>query len=222
MAEDNLDDILESALEDFEKVDQQTTVNTSQTQTTDNASNNNQTPPLANQELLNEVNRLMENLSVGNDLDFNKLLDDLINPSGSGNQQGTDLLSGLDTDKLLEQPEMGEFLQDMVSKLISKDIMYQPLKEMQAKYPEWLAANKDKLSTEEFQKYTKQYEVVTTICTVFETKPDDMQTVIELMQQMHETGHPPVDIIKAITPDADLDDSALKSLLGGSQNCNIM
>ena len=72
-------------------------------------------------------------------------------------------------------------------------------------YPVWLAANKSKLKTEEFENYSKQYDMMSAICLAFESEQssdsDDVkkqryEEILDLMEQMQNLGQPPKDIVQ--------------------------
>jgi Pex19 protein family len=50
---------------------------------------------------------------------------------------------------------------------------------------------------------------------VYETEPNNVAKLMDLMQQVQEYGQPPVEIIQAIAPGMELDDHGLPKLDGG-------
>ncbi|KAG0315272.1 Peroxisome chaperone and import receptor [Dissophora globulifera] len=105
--------------------------------------------------------------------------------------------------------EGGDFqnvLEGMMEQLMSKDILYEPMLDLQQKYPQWLKDNKDKISAEEYARYEKQHEYVKEIVAFFD-RPDfddkndaQAKSVIELMQGMQDCGQPPADILEELAP----------------------
>ena len=77
--------------------------------------------------------------------------------------------------------EMGglfPLIQTMLENILAKDVLYQPLKEIVDKYPDWLADNRSTLKEEEFSQYNKQYDVMKKIVEMFdEEKEDDSEEV---------------------------------------------
>lgn len=55
--------------------------------------------------------------------------------------------------------DMSGLLESMMQQLLSKEVLYQPLSEMGAKYPTWLEANKDSLSTKDLDRWECQFAV---------------------------------------------------------------
>ncbi|XP_065055998.1 peroxisomal biogenesis factor 19-like [Rhopilema esculentum] len=95
-------------------------------------------------------------------------------------------------------------LQGMVTTLLSKDILYPSLKEMQAKYPTWLKENKTKLSEDDYGRYVRQQELVSRLCCEFEGETENesdegkklrLDRIMDLMQKMQQCGHPPSDLL---------------------------
>ncbi|KAF9108654.1 Peroxisome chaperone and import receptor [Mortierella sp. GBA35] len=105
--------------------------------------------------------------------------------------------------------EGGDFqnvLEGMMEQLMSKDILYEPMLDLQNKYPQWLKDNKDKISAEEYARYEKQYGYVKEIVEFFD-RPDfddksdsQAKSVIDLMQGMQDCGQPPADILDELAP----------------------
>ena len=51
-----------------------------------------------------------------------------------------------------------EFMDGMMEQLLSKELMYEPMKEVCLKFPNWLSKNKNSLSEDEYEMRTKQYQ----------------------------------------------------------------
>lgn len=94
-----------------------------------------------------------------------------------------------------------DVMQGMMKNLLSKELLYPSLKEINDRFPKWLSENE---SHSEYQMYVEQSKVVKELCTLFEEeKEDDSEDVkrtrgvrvVELMQQMQMYGHPPQDMM---------------------------
>lgn len=102
----------------------------------------------------------------------------------SGNFPGLDGGSEEDFNKML----MG-----MMEQLTNKDILYEPMKELQEKFPGWLAQNKDKTKAEDLQRYQEQQTIVGEIVTRFERQgysddnKEDRDYIVERMQKVRPT-----------------------------------
>lgn len=123
------------------------------------------------------------------------------NSSGQGSTDEEDHLSSALVDSIMKQ-------------LLSKEILYQPMKEIGERYPPWLEEHKGSLDSDEYSKYTQQYEYIQKICEIYESDTDDFNGLMSLLQEMQECGQPPQEIIDELSPeDAS---SFASSLTGGS------
>ena len=130
-----------------------------------------------------------------------------VNSQGSSNKSQEDNpfqnihagLPGADSfDNLLPMME------GMMQSLLSKELLYTPMKDIADKFPDWLADNRYKVSDQEFVKYNKQYELTKKICFLYEEedssdssekKRERFDKVMELMQEMQNLGHPPKELV---------------------------
>lgn len=92
----------------------------------------------------------------------------------------------------------------MMQQLLSKEVLYEPMKEIGDRYPEWLESHKSELSSEDTARYTRQYDFIKQLCHAYETTPDDFKKILDLMQNMQECGQPPPDIVRELAPGLDL------------------
>jgi Pex19 protein family len=60
----------------------------------------------------------------------------------------------------------------------------------------------------------KQCDCFQRLVRVYETEPNNVAKLMDLMQQVQEYGQPPVEIIQAIAPGLELDDNGLPKLDG--------
>lgn len=86
-----------------------------------------------------------------------------------------------------------------MKQLLSKEVLYEPMKEIQELYPKWLDEKKGKLASEEYEKYASQYAQINELCQLYETDAD-FEKVVESIQKVQEYGHPPQEIVKKIAP----------------------
>jgi len=199
--DDNLDNILESALEDFEEDGKNDASNTNKKQAESSEEMG------SNSEVDDQVKRLMESLTTG---EFDKTLEEIaksLDSTGFGSSVeeltgGQSPMSEEAMEKFVKeiqgQPEVYRAMEDIMEKFLSKDIMYEPMKELKDRYPSWLAENQGKLSSTDIAKYEEQLVFVKQICELYEKEPQDIQQVATLIQQMQALGHPPMDIIKGL------------------------
>mmetsp|Transcript_11289 Transcript_11289/g.15366 ORF Transcript_11289/g.15366 Transcript_11289/m.15366 type:complete len:195 (-) Transcript_11289:199-783(-) len=109
-----------------------------------------------------------------------------------------DFMRGLGGDS----PDMHSLVDSMMEHLLSKEVLYPPLKEIAEKYPAWLEQNRPPLlSSEDHQKYQKQFSLIQQLLTEYEvSNPIDYSVVMELLQHMQESGQPPAELIKDMAP----------------------
>ena len=88
-------------------------------------------------------------------------------------------------------------MESMMKSILSKDLLYPPLKDLCEKYPDWLADNREKLGEDAYDQYNKQYLVAKEIVGLFESQDEKSQfdKIFELMQKMQTFGHPPKELI---------------------------
>lgn len=122
-------------------------------------------------------------------------------------------------------------MQDMMQTLLSKNVLYPSLKEISGKYPAFLAANENNLEAKEMEQYKKQFELMTTICKLYEeeqvgdtpgTKSQRFEKLLDLMQQMQELGQPPKDIVGEMAPGLEFDEHGIPKLPGMGSQCLLM
>ena len=97
-------------------------------------------------------------------------------------------------------PEFLPVLESMMKSILSKDLLYPPLKDLCDKYPEWLAEKRTQLSEDEYKQYNNQFQVAQKIVQLFEQPEHDFNKVLELMQTMQTYGHPPKELIAGNAP----------------------
>ncbi|TFK83339.1 Pex19-domain-containing protein [Polyporus arcularius HHB13444] len=151
--------------------------------------------------------------------------------AGEASAQSTDGLEDIfsrmrgDMDSEESEEELKGILETMMSQLMSKDVLYEPLKELDDKFPSYLKDNDATLSAEDKARYASQSKVVAQIVATFEdpsyTDDDPLKgmKVVQLMQEMQEYGSPPAEIMGPLPPGFDLGADGLPKLPEG---CTIM
>lgn len=88
------------------------------------------------------------------------------------------------------EEDFSKLLMGMMEHLTNKEILYEPMKELNAKYPEWLTKNKDTLSQDDLKRYQGQQVYVSEMVAKFEEpsysddKSADRQYIVERMQKV--------------------------------------
>ncbi|CCH46136.1 Peroxisomal biogenesis factor 19 [Wickerhamomyces ciferrii] len=117
-----------------------------------------------------------------------------------------DLFNQLNLDGEGNPGEDGDFditklLGDMLEQLASKEILYDPLKDLSSKYPKWIEENKNKITKEKLERYTKQSDIVKSIVDKFDeesysdsSKPHK-EFISTKLEEMQNSGNPPEDLV---------------------------
>ncbi|KAJ2358942.1 Peroxisome chaperone and import receptor [Coemansia sp. RSA 2618] len=127
-------------------------------------------------------------------------------------------------DQTGDDPQLDSLVDDVIGQLMSKDVLEQPLKDLDAAYPKYLVTNKASLSAEEFQRYTQQHEYIKEILKLFAASEGDAVNdprIVELMQKMQDCGQPPNELLKLLAPDMELDEKG-EVKVPEAPNCTIM
>jgi peroxin-19 len=126
-----------------------------------------------------------------------------------------------------------DFMNGMMEQLLSKELMYEPMKQVTQKFPSWLETKKDELSPEEWDQRNRQYSCFQRLIEAYEGDESGHQTskLLDLMQEVQEYGQPPPEIINEIAPGLELDGEGLPKMNGmppflggnpGEEECRIM
>ncbi|KAK2070188.1 hypothetical protein P8C59_004703 [Phyllachora maydis] len=100
-----------------------------------------------------------------------------------------------------DEEDLSKMLMGMMDQLTHKEILYEPMKELNDKFPEWLQKNKDKTSKEDLRRYEEQLLHVKEIVARFEqtgyadSNAADREYIIDRMQKMQAAGSPPADLV---------------------------
>ena len=76
-------------------------------------------------------------------------------------------------EELGEKKDYNEVVDGVMRQLLSKDLMYDPTKQICEKFPEWLSTHRRSLSEAEYNNYGKQYQSFQKILAVYDTEPDN-------------------------------------------------
>ncbi|XP_017638291.1 peroxisome biogenesis protein 19-2-like [Gossypium arboreum] len=127
-------------------------------------------------------------------------------------------------EELSGSQDMESIVESMMQQLLSKEILHEPMKEIGERYPKWLEEHKSSLSKEEYERYSNQYELMKELNGVYENDPNNFTRIFDLMQKMQECGQPPNDIVQELAPEFDLTNLSQLSpeILDSQQGCCIM
>uniref|UniRef100_A0A5K1UI05 Peroxisomal biogenesis factor 19 n=1 Tax=Sus scrofa TaxID=9823 RepID=A0A5K1UI05_PIG len=147
--------------------------------------------------------------------------------SGMSEEELTKAMEGLGMEEGDGEGTILPIMQSIMQNLLSKDVLYPSLKEITEKYPEWLQVHRESLPPEQFEKYQEQHSVMGKICEQFEAEtPTDseatqkarFEVVLDLMQQLQDLGHPPKELAGEMPPGLNFDLDALN--LSGPPGAN--
>ncbi|KAL2196135.1 Pex19 protein family-domain-containing protein [Corynascus similis CBS 632.67] len=99
------------------------------------------------------------------------------------------------------EEEFSKMLMGMMEQLTNKEILYEPMKELNDKFPEWLEKNREKTPAEELKRYEEQQVLVREIVQKFEeptfsdSNTADREYIVDRMQKMQASGSPPADLV---------------------------
>jgi len=131
-------------------------------------------------------------------------------------------------ESLADNGDFQNMLEGMMSQLMSKDLLYEPMKDLASKYPEWLEKNKDSTPPADLEKYRKQYDYVKQIVAKYDDpnfdEKDEKQAgeVVDLMQKMQELGQPPAEMMDEMAPGMNFGPEGMPDMSKLNEQCSIM
>ncbi|CAK7211374.1 Peroxisome chaperone and import receptor [Sporothrix curviconia] len=117
------------------------------------------------------------------------------------------------------EEDLTKMLMGMMEELTNKEILYEPMKELDDKFPAWMEANRSKTSAEDLKRYEEQQVIVREIVARFElpsysdTNPEHREYIADRMQKMQAAGSPPPDLVGDMP-------SAQEALAVPDESCN--
>ncbi|KAI0098076.1 Pex19 protein family-domain-containing protein [Nemania sp. FL0031] len=99
------------------------------------------------------------------------------------------------------EEDFSKLLMGMMEQLTNKEILYEPMKELNDKFPGWMDKNKDTLAKDDLKRYQEQQVLVSEMVTKFEepkysdSNPADREYIVDRMQKMQAAGSPPQDLV---------------------------
>ncbi|KAJ3810401.1 Pex19 protein family-domain-containing protein [Lentinula aff. lateritia] len=113
---------------------------------------------------------------------------------------------GADGDGVEDEAELASFLESMMGQLMSKDVLYEPVKELNEKFPPFLANPPTPLSSADQTRYEKQYDCVKRIVAIFDDPSykeggSEGAKIVDLMGQLQTYGNPPESMMGSVPPE---------------------
>ncbi|KAG6205702.1 hypothetical protein E4U35_002403 [Claviceps purpurea] len=145
--------------------------------------------------------------------------------AGSGDNFMAELLKQMGSGDLGDlggegsEEDFSKMLMGMMEQLTNKEILYEPIKELDDKFPEWFEKNRASTSPEDLKRFEEQRGLVREIVAKFEEasysddNPADREYIVDRMQKMQAAGSPPSDLMG--------DMAAAQDMFGGADDqCN--
>ncbi|KAK5632129.1 hypothetical protein RRF57_007843 [Xylaria bambusicola] len=99
------------------------------------------------------------------------------------------------------EEDFSKLLMGMMEQLTNKEILYEPMKELNDKYPGWMEKNKATLAKDDLKRYQEQQVLVAEMVSKFEeptysdSNAADREYIVDRMQKMQAAGSPPHDLV---------------------------
>nr|CCA17672.1 conserved hypothetical protein [Albugo laibachii Nc14] len=115
-----------------------------------------------------------------------------------GEEMMKEMLEGLG--EMGDKGNFQDLVDNMMQQLLNKEVMYDPIKQICDRYPEWLVEKKSTLSKEDYERFWFQYQLFQQVVDVYASEPENYTKLSELMQEIQDCGHPPTEIVKELAP----------------------
>ena len=139
---------------------------------------------------------------------------------GAMEQTGEDIMTTMmaEFERFGEKKDYMDFIENNLRQLLSKHIMFEPIKKICEKFPEWLSIQEASLSKEEYTRFGRQYQQFQKLVTTYETEPDNFPRLTEILFDLQEYGQTPADIIRELAPGLQFNEEGLPVMpdLGGN------
>ncbi len=100
---------------------------------------------------------------------------------------------------------MDSLIEKLMGEMLSKDFLYEPMKQIAGQYPEWLAKNAGRYSAQEMDNYKKQHALFQRVCTLFENEPNNSKAIMDCLTEIQNYGKPPEELVAALPAGLDFD-----------------
>ncbi|CEP07288.1 hypothetical protein [Parasitella parasitica] len=131
-------------------------------------------------------------------------------------------------ESLADNGEFEGVLEGMMSQLMSKELLYEPMKDLSQKYPAWLEEHKDTADKSDYEKYKQQHVICQQIVAKYEAPDFDEKNesqgkeVMDLMTKMQDLGQPPAELLDEMAPGMNFGNPQSMPDMKDLENCNIM
>lgn len=124
-----------------------------------------------------------------------------------------------------------DFMNRMMEQLLSKELMYEPMKQVTEKFPSWLTENEKQLRKNgEWDRRNNQYGCFRKLIEAYEEggnhdaegKEIKVRRLVDLMDKAQAYGQPPSEILNEIAPGLELDEYGLPKMSNDDYSTNAM
>lgn len=95
---------------------------------------------------------------------------------------------------------MDAMVEKMMGSMLSKEYLYQPMKDIAEKYPAYIREHQATLSETDLDNYRKQQSCFERIVHTFDTEPNSSMKIMDLMNEMQQYGTPPKELVGDFMP----------------------
>ncbi|KAJ3123966.1 Peroxisome chaperone and import receptor, partial [Physocladia obscura] len=122
-------------------------------------------------------------------------------------------------EEMMGSAEFEDMFGDVMGQLMSRDLLYEPMKDLATKYPEYLAENQSSLSRQDYARFESQNAIVSQIIQIYDdpaiTGDTEQKRVADLMQKMQELGNPPEGMMATLAPGFEMGPDGLPKIPAG-------
>ncbi|KAI1370161.1 Pex19 protein family-domain-containing protein [Hypoxylon crocopeplum] len=99
------------------------------------------------------------------------------------------------------EEDFSKVIMGLMEQLTNKEILYQPMRELNEKFPGWMEENKDTLAKDDLKRYQEQQALVAEMVAKFEeptysdSNAADREYIVDRMQKMQVSGSPPHELV---------------------------
>ena len=91
---------------------------------------------------------------------------------------------------LMDSGDFEDMFGGLVNQLASRELLYEPMKDLRDKYPTWILENESKITVEDLKRFQNQEIIVKKIVAVFDSSQQDepneeeAKKIMDLMQEV--------------------------------------
>lgn len=98
--------------------------------------------------------------------------------------------------------EIENAIKSLISDVLSKDVLEEPMHQIRDSLSKWLEENEATLDATQRTRHKQQYDLVSEICAEYETDADSGR-IVELLAKLKDSGKLPADVMSELPDDVD-------------------